>query len=123
MRNLLPRGLSALIVVLALAAASEAQAQARYQPSRPTVSPYMNLFRGNVGPLPNYYSLVRPQINQLAFDRDVATVQLQQKAGLNMLQTQVGKQAATPTGKHSGFNTYGRQTFMTAPSGASGGRR
>jgi hypothetical protein len=114
--------LLSFIAVLALAVAPvQAQGARRYQPSRPTVSPYMNLFRNNVGPLPNYYSLVRPQINQLAVNNQVATQQAQQSASLNMLQSQTAKQAATPTGKNSWFMTYRRQSFMSAPGAGGGG--
>lgn len=126
MRKLLSRGLSAFIVLIALVAAADARGQGmqRYQPSRPTVSPYMNLFRNNVGPLPNYYSLVRPQLNQLAFNDQVLAQQIQQNASLTLLQSQAGQQGVTPTGKSSWFMTYGRQTFMAAPGGgAAGGRR
>ena len=124
MRKLLPHGLSAFIVLLAFAAAdARGQGMQRYQPSRPTVSPYMNLFRGNVGPLPNYYSLVRPQINQLAINQQVLTQQVQQNASLSLLQSQAEKPTVTPTGKSSWFMTYGRQTFMAAPGGGAVGRR
>jgi hypothetical protein len=124
MRKLLPRGLNAFIVLLALAAAdARGQGMRRYQPSRPTVSPYMNLFRGNVGPLPNYFSLVRPQINQQAVNQQVLSQQVQQSASINFLQSQAGQQTVTPTGKSSWFGTYGRQTFMSAPGGGAGGGR
>ena len=32
---------------------------------RPAVSPYLNLYRGGSRGLPNYYTLVRPQLDQL----------------------------------------------------------
>ncbi len=122
MRKRLPRCLTAFVVLLATTAVAEAQAQAprRYQPARPTVSPYLNLFRNNTGPLPNYYSLVRPQINQQAFNTQVAAQQAQQTSALNLLESQSGQVAATPTGKSGWFMTYGRQSFMAAP--PAGGR-
>ncbi|QDU55058.1 hypothetical protein [Aeoliella mucimassa] len=44
--------------------AANAQAQVpRYQPTRPTTSPYLNLLRPE-GAIPNYYSLVRPMQRQ-----------------------------------------------------------
>lgn len=39
---------------------------------RPTVSPYLNLFRRDGGGLPNYYTLVRPQINQQQINTEEA---------------------------------------------------
>ena len=33
-----------------------------YQPSRPTVSPYLNINRGGTSPAINYYGIVRPQM-------------------------------------------------------------
>jgi hypothetical protein len=116
--------LSACITLLAISThPAQAQVARRYQPSRPTVSPYLNLFRNNVGPLPNYYSLVRPQINQLAVNNQVAAQQAQQSASLNMLQSQSSQQAVTPTGKNSWFMTYSRQSFMSAPGAGGGGGR
>lgn len=36
---------------------------------RPPVSPYLNLFRNDAGLAPNYYTLVRPQLQQLRFNQ------------------------------------------------------
>jgi hypothetical protein len=122
MRTRLSCTLWACMALLALSAAPlHAQVARRYQPSRPTVSPYLNLFRNNVGPLPNYYSLVRPQINQLAVNNQVAAQQAQQSAGLNLLQSQTNQLAATPTGKNGWFMTYGHQSFMSGPGTGGGG--
>jgi len=110
----------ALVVAAAGSSASMAQGVRRFQPSRPTVSPYMNLFRNNTGPLPNYYSLVRPQIQQEAFNAQQVAQQAQQNSALKMLQSQTAP-PLTPTGKSSGFMTFGRAGFMTH--GGGGGRR
>jgi hypothetical protein len=105
----------ASVVVLALLCAAESQAQTpRYQPSRPTVSPYLNLFRNNTGPLPNYYSLVRPQLNQLDFNQRQMTAQQQQNAAIGALQAETRQLGTTTqTGKSSGFMKFQRQGFMT----------
>lgn len=126
MRRLPIRKLSLCVVLVAIAATHEVRGQGvrRYQPSRPTVSPYLNLYRNNTGPLPNYYSLVRPQLNQQAFNNQISAQQAQQNAALGLLQSQAAQPTTTPTGKRSWFMTYGRQSFMTAPGGGStGGRR
>jgi hypothetical protein len=112
-------------VALALLFAAEAQAQTpRYQPARPTVSPYLNLFRNNTGPLPNYYSLVRPQLQQQDFNQRQMTAQQQQNAAIGALQVESRQMGATTqTGKGSGFMRYQRQGFMTNGGGRFGGGR
>jgi hypothetical protein len=114
MVRVLPRLAFAGILVLAASAAADSYGQQvrRYQPSRPTVSPYLNLFRNNTGPLPNYYSLVRPQLQQDSFNRQQMILNQQQTSAMGLLESVV-QQGTTPTGKHSGFMTYGRQGFMT----------
>src|SRR5690349_17683143 len=78
---------------------------ARYQPRTPTVSPYLNLTRFDNGGIPNYYSLVRPQLQQQRFNsRAQQTVNFQEQQ-INALQSQVaGETAGTAvTGKRSWF--------------------
>ena len=36
----------------------------RLNSQRPPVSPYLDMFRANTGVLPNYYTFVRPQLEQ-----------------------------------------------------------
>ncbi|WP_146397898.1 hypothetical protein [Pseudobythopirellula maris] len=63
-------GMLALLgAALGLTALAEPAAGQRYQPSRPTVSPYLDLLRQNNSPVPNYYSLVRPKQRQYEFNR------------------------------------------------------
>jgi hypothetical protein len=119
MRISITRFACAGALVLASLSASASYAQRppqRYQPSRPTVSPYLNLFRNNSGPLPNYYSLVRPQLYQQSYNEQQQYQQTQQAAALNALQTQVQQQQApvTQTGKASGYMMFRRQTFMSS---------
>ena len=45
-----------------LASPRPALAQAQYRPSRPTLSPWLNLYDREPGPLGNYLSRVRPQM-------------------------------------------------------------
>jgi hypothetical protein len=93
---------------------ADAQQARRYQPSTPTVSPYLNLTRSNVGGLPNYYSLVRPQLQQQAFNNQQRAfnvqqqaLQMQQSAAVDGLRNTL-QQTVAPTGKGAGFMTYGR---------------
>jgi hypothetical protein len=106
--------LAALMLTLSTSARTAlSQVVPRYQPARPTVSPYLNLFRRDAGPLPNYYSLVRPQLNQQAIDMELLQNQARQGAEIGAIRS--GQMTATPTGKGSWFMQYGRQTYMMAP--------
>lgn len=105
-----------LLSVLALAGivclfAAEAKAQSprgiggysgRYQPSRPTVSPYLNLFQQRRGPIPNYHLYVRPilQQQQINAQQQAAVQQVQQ--GLQQTQTTV----QGPTGIGAGYRNF-----------------
>lgn len=75
----------------------------RYTPKRPTVSPYLNLLRDDTGPLPNYYGLVRPQLNQQAFDNQVSRDSRSQTLSIQKLATISGANSTGPTGTGSVF--------------------
>ena len=73
----------------------------RYRPSRPTVSPYMNLFREDRGPLSNYHTYVRPMLEQQSvnYRQQSATQQLQQHVqALQQQGQQYGPAEVSPTG-------------------------
>ena len=82
---------------------------ARYQPRTSTVSPYLNLSRFNGGGLPNYYALVRPQIQQRQFNTQASHVAQFQAAEISSLQKQVQQGPLTPQGTATGNNSW----FMT----------
>ena len=63
---------------LIFAASSGAQDYQRYQPARPTLSPYLNFFRTDVGVVHNYLRVVQPSI--------------QLQSTLNRQQLQIGRQ-------------------------------
>jgi len=104
---------------LAEAATSHAQYQRRYEPSRPTVSPYLNLFRFNNSVIPNYQSLVRPEQQaqrfkqqQQQFDRQQTQALDQLRANVRVLQQPpVDSELVAPTGKGSWFNVPGGSQF------------
>jgi hypothetical protein len=99
-----------LSLVTCWAETSHAQVR-RYTPATPTISPYLNLTRFNGGGLPNYYSLVRPQVQQQAFDQQQAAQQQYQGQRIATLQDEV-QSGLTPTGKAAGFMNFGtRHTF------------
>jgi hypothetical protein len=125
--------LAPLICCLSTAAAlalvgQAAQAQDLYNPA-PVMSPWFNLFNKNPGPLGNYQSYVRPQLqlqntiqqqNNGMFQQGV---DIQQgNARLNLLGNQVGQLQRgggllPPTGHAAGFmyysHYYGYQTTGT----------
>jgi hypothetical protein len=76
-----------------LSGASESAGQQRYQPNSPTVSPYLNLFQNRKGlsnrAVPNYYSLVRPQLQQQRENHTQQTLIQQQDNTIQQLQANV----------------------------------
>lgn len=95
-----------------LGCASDAAAQvARYQPRRPTVSPYLNLSATNFGVLPNYFALVRPQIQQQQFNLQEQALRQTQQREIVRLQNQVqrGSTPAGATGTGSWFMAPGQR--------------
>jgi hypothetical protein len=109
----------------------------RFQPNTPTISPYLNLLRNdNAGGLPNYYSLVRPQMQQNsfnarqgAFNQQQLSFEAQQTAAVGDLSSQVQPLIA-PTGKAAQFMTPGRSSgfmntsrYYSQPMQRGGGRR
>jgi hypothetical protein len=95
-------------------------AQQRYEPARPTVSPYLNLFRENRGVIPNYQSLVRPQLQQQATNQYQAQQLQKQAQSLRELQAaqldfeqNVQAGVIAPTGKSAWFaRPGGRSTYL-----------
>jgi hypothetical protein len=99
----------------------ESCGQQRYEPSRPTVSPYVNLFRENNGIVPNYQSLVRPMLQQQQtniYQGQQLKKQQQSLRDLQVSQQDLERRARagtsmSPTGKGAWFNKPGSQsTFM-----------
>ncbi len=77
----------------------------RYQPHRPTTSPYLQLTRRNTGALPNYHALVRPAQRQQAINQREQASRKQHAGAIQRLQNsvQLGLHPASATGKRSGF--------------------
>lgn len=113
--RLLTRGmlLAACVCGLSLCRSDACHAQvARYQPRTPTISPYLNLTRFDNGGLPNYYSLVRPQLNQQRFNTQAQRTVNFQEQQINTLQAEVNTGTNTPviTGGGSWFMQPATQT-------------
>lgn len=88
------------------------KAQQRYTPSTPTVSPYLNLFQNNRngGPvsraLPNYYSLVRPQLQQNRINNNQQQLIQQQNTVIDQLQQNVQVLQQQPGSVVTGHNSW-----------------
>jgi hypothetical protein len=93
--------------------------QRRYQPSRPTTSPYLNLFRFNNSVLPNYQSLVQPEQEAQRFRLEQSRLNRQQQTELTQIQqnvrvlkqSPVSTKLVAPTGQGSWFNVPGGSQF------------
>jgi hypothetical protein len=87
--------------------AAEAQ---MYQPPRPTISPWMYLFQRNAGPIGNYHSYVRPEMQLRDTLRQQNMRIQQQNAALQATGQQVqeieGQRTIRPTGTGSVFMDY-----------------
>ncbi len=77
----------------------------RYQPARPTVSPYMNLFRNGTSPALNYQTLVRPQIRQEDTNQ-------RERAAVDRLQRQVGEVSQAVYAPSRNLRTTGHRTVF-----------
>jgi hypothetical protein len=89
-----------VVVVGGLVSAPAALAQPRYYPQNGPISPWMNIFQRQPGPLDNYHSYVRPEF-QLRNTLGMQNAALQQQAaGLQLVgqNQQAGQIAATGTG-------------------------
>jgi hypothetical protein len=117
-----PMMIAALASLLMFLDAGTGHAQSpprRYEPSRPTVSPYLNLFRPNNNVIPNYQSLVRPEQQALRFRNEQRQFDRQQQRQMQQLQSNVkvlqqpgvNSTLVAPTGKSSWFNVPGGSQF------------
>ncbi len=100
---------------LLCSSASFGQEIRRYQPRKPTISPYLDLLRFNDGGLPNYYSWVRPRKQQRAFNTESRAWQRQQTITLGRVtnEFQKNRRAIAPTGTGSWFmNDSAGSTFL-----------
>jgi hypothetical protein len=124
--------LVSLIIQLALNAyiTKEVRAQirqgevTRYEPRRPTTSPYLNLLRQDSGALPNYQAFVRPMQSQNAINQQNEASLQRQRLTVMQLETEATtRQRAAEirqTGSSASFMEYSHY-FPRFP--GRGGRR
>ena len=116
-----------LVLVAVSLGVQSAHAQGLYRPTRPTISPWLNLYDRNAGPLGGYLSDVRPRAElsrslnqqQRAIDRQGSEIQ-----SLGQQVTEMRQDGAiAPTGIGAGFMNYSSH-FQNSNSGrASAPRR
>ncbi len=80
----------------------------QYHPSSSTLSPYLNLTNPDTGPLPNYFSLTRPQLQQMDINNRQKTITQQQEDEINRLDKSfsVRNSEVKPTGTGAGFMNF-----------------
>ncbi len=79
----------------------------RFQPARETLSPYVGLLQGNNGAIPNYYTLVRPRLEQRTFNQQLQATANVQSLDIQTLTTSAdSRPRRVQTGKSAGFEQY-----------------
>ena len=126
MKNLLARTVTfSLLSILAFHSLANAQQPALpFGPSSnynraPTFSPWLGLFRNDVGALPNYFQFVRPQI-QLRRSIANQTRKLErQDQAIQSLNQQISRPTSGPTGRSTtrlpGFMNYSTFYYQGLP--------
>jgi hypothetical protein len=124
MRNTIILAVLSLTLLAALAGESRAQQSVpSYRPATPTLSPYLQLFRPNPGPLPNYQSFVQPLQNQQQTNLMQQTQITQLQQSQQELQQQYSTPAAaTQTGVGGIYNSLSHYYPMPTSAGGSAQR-
>jgi len=116
-----------LVLVAVSLGVRSAQAQGLYRPARPTLSPWLNLYDRNAGPLGGYLSDVRPRTEvyrtlnqqQAAINRQTSDIQ-----SLGQQVTEMRQDGAiAPTGTGAGFMNYSGHFQNSNPGRAASPRR
>ncbi len=118
MRKLKPQSIGQCVSFFCFAflclATSFASAQSRYVPSRPPLSPWLNLYRGNLGPVDPYNFWVRPQLEFQDSMRRLSTQFENQRIRVQQLEQETLRmrlEAARPTGVGARFMDYSHYFF------------
>jgi hypothetical protein len=124
MRNTITSAFLSLTLLAVLAGESRAQQSvSSYHPATPTLSPYLQLFRPNPGPLPNYQAFVQPLQNQQQTNlmQQTQITQLQQNQQ-DLQQQYATPAAATQTGVGGVYNSLSHFYPMPTTAGGSAQR-
>ena len=89
------------------AQAQQRSTQRRFEPARPTISPYVGLLQSNTGSIPNYFTLVRPRLDQQQFNSQVrATERIRSQQIQQLSRSAAGGEPVLQTGKQAGFMQF-----------------
>jgi hypothetical protein len=99
---------SIFLFLLATPSFAQQRGDGQYRPARSTTSPYLGLLQGNNGPIPNYYSLVRPRLEQQAFNQQMRATTQVQSMEIQALSraSSVGEPNAPTTGNSAWFQQH-----------------
>jgi len=96
-----------------------AQRNYPYQPARPLMSPYLNLYRVDSGPLDNYNTFVRPEMALRATLQQQQLASRRQSAGVRALGDEMRWSGQTgmirPTGAGASFMNLSHYYPMPGP--------
>lgn len=96
--------------VAAQASLGQSPGPVRVEPFYPTFSPWLRLYQHNPGPLDNYNSYVRPELQLRERIQRINAISAHQAAGMSDLQGQLeglhNDAAVRPTGTGSVFMNY-----------------
>ena len=96
-----------LVVIGVVASRADAQRR-RFQPARPTLSPYLNLLPFDDPSRPNYQLLVQPQFRQREINQETARLLSYQSQKISELTEKSQELEIPATGTHSVFRAPGR---------------
>jgi hypothetical protein len=114
--------LASAVVVLSAGGVVGAQAPGQVPYTRPTYSPYLNLFRRDTPLYQNYYGLVRPQIETQANLQRLQQQVTANRQAITSAEQEVEAGLLPPTGHRFGYMTHTR-FFMNHGAGGAGGFR
>ncbi len=94
----------------------------QYNPANATLSPYLNLTNPDIGPLPNYFSLARPQLQQQDINKRQMLVSQEQESQIADLDKSFGIHSSEikSTGTGAGFMNFDH--FYPSAGGSSASR-
>ena len=104
------------------------QSASRFQPSSPTLSPWLNLYQDSQGPLDNYHSYVRPQMELRDTLSQQRTINQTTSQDLRTLRDSAAGPSKDPrvraTGTRAGYMSYSHYYYrdISPPEGGSSGR-
>jgi len=99
-----------VLAIAAQATLAQSPGPVRMEPFYPTLSPWLKLYATNTGPLDNYHTFVRPELQMREMVQRQSVTNARQAAGMWQLQGELDdlhkQKAVRPTGTGSVFMNY-----------------